>query len=124
MRPRTIETGVRAVAVALVATVGLFASTPSVHGTADTRGGAPCNVNRTTNTNCGDTGYSGSCLYVYTTCYSVAGWRFMTCALKPMSSNSCNKDIIRCFPRNDYMTNGNCTPSYLASAPVRTSQAQ
>ena len=52
MRPRTIETGVRAVAVALVTAVGLFASTPSVHGTAETRGGAPCDVNRTTNTNC------------------------------------------------------------------------
>ena len=133
MTSRKLETGVRAVAVAFVVAIGLLASTPNVHGTADTRGGAPCDVNKTMYQRCGDTGYSGGCLYTYTTCYSVAGWRFMTCALKPMSSNGCEKDIARCFPRDDYAANGNCTPNYLAAAPsgaasaataVRASQVQ
>ena len=132
MNPRTIETGVRAVAVALVTAVGLFASTPNVHGTADTRGGVACDVNRTLNTTCKETTYGAACLYAYTTCSSVSGWRFMTCLEKPASSNQCNKDQIRCLPHVDYMTSGNCTPTYLApktaaaSSPLaaRVSQTQ
>lgn len=118
-----LDTVVRGLAVVVVAAIGLLASTPNVHGTTETRGGAPCDVNRTLNQKCGDTGYSGMCLYQYTTCYSVAGWRFMTCIKKPLSSNSCEKDVARCFPRDDYMTSGNCTPSYQApGAAVNTSR--
>jgi len=118
----------RAVAVAMVAIVGLAAATPSVHGTADTRGGAPCDVNKTIWQRCGDTSYGGMCLYTYTTCYSVAGWRFMTCVKKPLANNNCEKDVARCFPRDDYMTTGNCTPNYQApeagAAISRISQLQ
>lgn len=112
-----LESFVRGFAVIAVAVAGLLASTPSVHGTAETRGGAPCDVNKTIALNCGDTGYSGKCLYTYTMCYSVAGWRYMTCTLKPMSTNQCEKDQARCYPRDDFMPNGNCTPSYLAPSP-------
>ncbi|MBS0203106.1 MAG: hypothetical protein JSS49_09430 [Planctomycetes bacterium] len=121
---KTLEAGIRATIVASVACLALFASTPNVHGTADTRGGNPCDVNRTMQTVCGDTSYSNKCLYQYTSCYSVAGWRFMTCTLKPLANNSCEKDVGRCFPRDDYMPNGNCSPSYQAAAAVRVSQSQ
>ncbi len=124
MKPRTIETGVRAVAVALVTAVGLFASTPNVHGKADTRGGIMCDVNKVVNTLCGDTGYSGTCLYTYKTCSSTSGWRFMTCIKKPLTTNDCEKDHARCFPRDDYATSGNCTPNYLPPSATRVSQAQ
>lgn len=113
---KTLETGIRATIVAVVAGLGLFASTPNVHGTADTRGGAACDTNRVLQKMCGDTGYSGKCLYQYTSCYSVAGWRFMTCTMKPLANNDCEKDVARCFPRDDYMPSGNCSPSYLAAA--------
>lgn len=124
---KTLEAGIRATIVGAVACLALFASTPNVHGTADTRGGAAggsCDVNRTMQTTCGDTGYSGKCLYLYTSCYSVAGWRFMTCTVKPIENNSCEKDLARCFPRDDYMPSGNCSPSYQAAAAVRVSQSQ
>lgn len=107
-----LDTLVRGVAVVLVATIGLLASTPNVHGTTESRGGAPCDVNKTLSQKCGDTGYSRMCLYTYTICYAVPGWRFMTCTLKPLSTNNCEKDVARCFPRDDYMPSGNCTPTY------------
>ena len=107
-----LETVIRGIAVTLVAAIGLLASTPNVHGTAETRGGAPCDVNKTKFARCGDNHYSALCLYTYTTCYSVPGWRFMICTKKPLSSNNCEKDVARCFPRDDYMPNGNCTPTY------------
>lgn len=110
-----VDAGIRAMAVALVAGIGLLASTPNVHGTADTRGGAPCDVNKTYSTRCGDTNYGAQCLYTYTQCYAVAGWRFMTCTLKSIDTNGCEKDQIRCFPRDDYMPSGNCTASYSAT---------
>lgn len=128
-----LDAGIRAVAVALVAGIGLLASTPNVHGTVDTRGGAPCDVNKTLATRCGDTNYGAQCLYTYTRCYAVAGWRFMTCTLKSIESNGCERDQIRCFPRDDYMPSGNCTASYSAtgvdtaaaiSKPVRVSETQ
>lgn len=120
-----LETAVRAAAIVLVAGIGLLASTPNVHGTAQTRGGAPCDVNKTMYQRCGDNGYSGTCLYTYTTCYAVAGWRFNTCTLKSLDTNNCEKDVARCFPRDDYMPNGNCSPSYQAAATaVRVSQTQ
>jgi hypothetical protein len=113
-----LETVVRGVAVILVAAIGLLAATPNVHGTVDSRGGAPCDVNKTISVNCGSNAYTQQCLYNYTSCYSTSGWRFMTCSLKPLSTNSCEKDVGRCFPRDDYMPNGNCTPSFQAPGAV------
>ena len=123
MTSSKLETVFRAVAVLIVAVVGLLASTPNVHGTADTRGGIPCDANRTLLKVCGDTGYSGKCLYNYTTCYSVPGWRYMTCVKKPLANNQCEKDLARCFPRDDYMPLAACTPNYSATV-TRTSQVQ
>lgn len=102
----------RSVVVALVAAAGLLASTPNVHGVTETRGGAACDVNRTQSQPCGSTGYNGSCLYLYTTCYAVQGWMYMTCIPKPMNKNQCEIDVIRCMPQTDYATSGSCTPTY------------
>lgn len=118
-----LDTCLRSLAVALVAATGLLASTPNLHGTADTRGGAACDVNQTSNPNCGDTGYQGSCLYLYTVCSAKPGWRFMTCVLKPLANNQCEKDIFRCFPQDDYMATGGCTPTYSDQSTVPPSRS-
>lgn len=111
MNPVKLETCIRTAVVVFTAALGLFASTPNVHGTADTRGGAPCDVNKTLNSPCGDASYQSACLYTYTRCYAVAGWRFMTCTPKPLASNGCARDF-RCFPRDDWSTSGLCSPNY------------
>jgi len=116
MNSTKLEKGIRGAVVGLVVVAGLLASTPNVHGTADTRGGAPCDVNKSFGDRCTDAGYTNVCLYTHTVCYSVAGWRFMTCTLKPLSSNGCERDKIRCLPADDYMPNGNCSPSYQAAS--------
>jgi hypothetical protein len=111
MNRKRLESGVRTGVVVFAAVVGLFASTPIVHGIADTRGGAPCDVNKTINSTCGDATYQSACLYTYTRCYAIPGWRYMTCTMKSMSSNGCARSP-RCFPRDDWATTGVCTPSY------------
>jgi hypothetical protein len=123
MTTSTIERSLRGAVVAAVVFAGLFASTPNVHGTAETRGGAACDVNKSMNISCGDTGYSGKCLYLYTVCYSVPGWRYMTCVLKPIQNNQCEKDAVRCFPRDDYMPVAACTASYQAAGAALNSSA-
>jgi hypothetical protein len=120
MNLNKLEARVRAAVVVLFASFGLLASTPSVHGKADTRGGAPCDVNKTMNPSCGDTGYSGKCLYTYTLCYAVPGWRFMTCIVKPIENNNCERDRIRCFPRDDFKPVANCTAAYSAAGAAVT----
>lgn len=119
MNSLTVVSGVRVLAAAFVATAGLIASAPQVHGTVQSRGAVTCNVNVIATPNCENkTGYQ-ACVTNYTKCKSFSGAKDKICTIASVSS--CKADT-ECMIQTDYTWSTNCTPPkiWLGSASSST----
>ena len=107
MNNLTVVSGVRVLAAAFVAAAGLIASSPQVHGTAQTRGAVACNVNVIATPNCGNKTNYVSCATNYTKCKSLSGAKDKICTIN--SESSCKVDN-ECMLQTDYSWSTDCTP--------------
>lgn len=118
MNRLTIVSGVRVLTAAFVAAAGLVASAPQVHGTVQTRGAVPCNINVIATPNCGSKANYMSCEIFYTKCKSFTGPKDKICTMNAVSS--CKGDN-GCMLMTDYTWSTDCTPTSGAPGPSSAS---
>jgi hypothetical protein len=108
---KTLEFRIRIVTAVAVAALGLFASTPSVHGLANTRGAIACNINNTLTPRC-TSKLGQTCTVTYTKCQSLQGPKDRTCSMASVSS--CKSDPTSCQIMTDYDVSYDCAATAYA----------